>query len=205
MMSLGVRLQSDTCSSTVGPKGASMPRKRSLAVVLAIAGIALIAAAAASAAPAAKTRRRSSSRSRPTSTTSTRSLYYGETWKLEAATACKLMNWRDKEGRQVLVATPEVAAGLPIVSRDGRTYTFTIKPGFRFSNGRPVNARRLRRRVQPLRQPADAVDGRAVPRHRAGRPGRDRREARTISGVRSERQQAHRPADEGVAPTSSPG
>jgi ABC-type oligopeptide transport system substrate-binding subunit len=67
--------------------------------------------------------------------------YYGETWKLEAATACKLMNWQDKEGAAGAVATPEAAQGLPIVSRDGRTYTFTIKPGFRFSNGKPVTAR----------------------------------------------------------------
>ena len=67
--------------------------------------------------------------------------YYGETWKLEAATACKLMNWQDKEGAAGAVATPEAAQGLPIVSRDGRTYTFTVKPGFRFSNGKPVTAR----------------------------------------------------------------
>ena len=55
--------------------------------------------------------------------------YYGETWKMEAATACKLMNWQDKEGAAGSVATPKVAAGLPVVSRDGKTYTFTIKPG----------------------------------------------------------------------------
>ena len=36
--------------------------------------------------------------------------YYGETWKLEAATACKLMNWPDKEGAAGAVATPEVSA-----------------------------------------------------------------------------------------------
>ena len=39
------------------------------------------------------------------------------------------------------MATPEVAAGLPVISRDGKTYTFTIKPGFRFSNGQAVTAR----------------------------------------------------------------
>ena len=66
--------------------------------------------------------------------------YYGETWKLEAATACKLMNWPDKEGAAGAVATPEVAQGLPLVSKDGKTYTFTIRKGFRFSNGKPVTA-----------------------------------------------------------------
>jgi hypothetical protein len=66
--------------------------------------------------------------------------YYGETWKLEATTACKLMNWPDKEGAAGAVATPEVSQGLPLVSKDGKTYTFTIRKGFRFSNGKPVNA-----------------------------------------------------------------
>ena len=67
--------------------------------------------------------------------------YYGETWKLEGATACKLFNWPDKEGAAGAVATPEVAAGLPVISKDGKTYTFTIKPGFKFSNGKPVTAK----------------------------------------------------------------
>ena len=67
--------------------------------------------------------------------------YYGETWKLEAATACKLLNWPDKEGAPGAVVTPEVAAGLPIISKDGKTYTFTIRSGFTFSNGQAVTAK----------------------------------------------------------------
>jgi ABC-type oligopeptide transport system substrate-binding subunit len=67
--------------------------------------------------------------------------YYGETWKLEAATACKLLNWPDKEGAAGAVVTPEVAAGLPIISNDGKTYTFTIRSGFKFSNGQAVTAK----------------------------------------------------------------
>ena len=39
------------------------------------------------------------------------------------------------------MATPEVAAGLPVISANGKTYTFTIKPGFRFSNNKPVTAK----------------------------------------------------------------
>jgi ABC-type oligopeptide transport system substrate-binding subunit len=51
------------------------------------------------------------------------------------------MNWQDKEGAAGAVATPEVSNGLPVVSKDGKTYTFTIKPGFKFSNGQAVTAR----------------------------------------------------------------
>jgi ABC-type transport system substrate-binding protein len=35
---------------------------------------------------------------------------------------------------------PEVAAGYPALSKDGRTYTFTIRPGYRFSTGAAVTA-----------------------------------------------------------------
>ena len=60
------------------------------------------------------------------------------------------MNYPDKEapaGGQVL---PEVAAGLPVVSRDGKTYTFTIRTGFQFSNGQPVTANSFKLAVDRL-------------------------------------------------------
>ena len=118
-----------------------MNGKRLLGVVLAITSVALLVAAASTAAPAAK---RGGTIVLEISTDvdyiDPQLSYYGETWKLEAATACKLMNWQDKEGAAGAVATPEVSAGLPLVSRDGKTYTFTVKPGFRFSNGKAVTA-----------------------------------------------------------------
>ena len=125
--------------------------------------------------------------------------YYGETWKLEAATACKLMNWPDKEGAAGAVATPEVAAGLPVVSRDGRTYTFTIKPGFRFSNGQAVTARSFVDAFNRFANPRMQSTGVAVPRHRAGRPGRDRRRGAHDLGRPRPGQQVRRPPDEGIA------
>jgi ABC-type transport system substrate-binding protein len=56
-------------------------------------------------------------------------------WWLEYATAAKLYNYRPG-GKLV----PEVASGFK-VSKDGRRYTFTIRKGFRFSDGTPVTAR----------------------------------------------------------------
>src|SRR5436189_2836531 len=55
-------------------------------------------------------------------------------WWLEYATAAKLYNYRPG-GRLV----PEVASGFR-VSQSGRKYTFTIRKGFRFSDGTPVTA-----------------------------------------------------------------
>ena len=119
-----------------------MDGKRLLGIALAITGLSLLLVAAATAAPSAQ-------RGGTVVVDMTTDVdyidpqlsYYGETWKLEGATACKLFNWPDKEGTAGAVATPEVAAGLPLVSKDGKTYTFTIRKGFRFSNGRPVSAK----------------------------------------------------------------
>ena len=119
-----------------------MHGKRLLGVALAIASVALLVTAASSAAPAAK---RGGTIviefSSDVDYIDPQLSYYGETWKLEATTACKLMNWPDKEGAGGAIATPEVSAGLPLISKDGKTYTFTIKKGFTFSNGKPVTAK----------------------------------------------------------------
>ncbi|HSS73570.1 MAG TPA: ABC transporter substrate-binding protein [Gaiellaceae bacterium] len=118
-----------------------MKGKRLLAFALAISSLSLLLVAAATAGPTAQ---RGGTIVLDMTTDvdyiDPQLSYYGETWKLEATTACKLMNWPDKEGPAGAVATPEVASGLPLVSKDGKTYTFTIKPGFKFSNGKAVTA-----------------------------------------------------------------
>jgi ABC-type transport system substrate-binding protein len=49
---------------------------------------------------------------------------------------------------------PEVATGDPELSRDRRTYTFTIRKGFRFSNGAPVTAANYVRAFERVLDPA---------------------------------------------------
>ena len=66
--------------------------------------------------------------------------YVSTAWWLEYATAAKLFNYPDRAGAAGGVLQPEVASGYK-VSRDGRTYTFTIRQGFRFSDGAPVTAK----------------------------------------------------------------
>src|SRR5262245_18864285 len=119
-----------------------MNGKRLLGIVLAISSVSLLVAAASTAAPAA-TRGGTVVLDMTTDVDyiDPQLSYYGETWKLEGATACKLFNWPDKEGAAGAIATPEVSNGLPVISSDGKSYTLTIKPGFRFSNGKPVNAK----------------------------------------------------------------
>jgi YVTN family beta-propeller protein len=59
-------------------------------------------------------------------------------WQLLYAMCAKLVNYPDKPGPAGSRLIPEVARSLPARSTDGRTYTFTIRPGFRFSP--PSNA-----------------------------------------------------------------
>jgi len=67
--------------------------------------------------------------------------YYSHSWQMEYSTTCKLLNFPDKEasagGTRI---TPEVATGLPAVSANGRTYTFTLRKTFKFADGTPVTA-----------------------------------------------------------------
>jgi peptide/nickel transport system substrate-binding protein len=79
--------------------------------------------------------------------------YYAPSWEMQYATACKLMNYPDKEAPAGGEVQPEVAAGLPVVSKDGKTYTFTIRPGFRFSNGKPVTAVNFKYAIDRLTDP----------------------------------------------------
>ncbi len=64
-----------------------------------------------------------------------------------AATCARLMTYPDKDPPEGLRVTPEVASGYPRVSKDGKKYTFTLRPGFRFSNGDPVRASAFQRQI----------------------------------------------------------
>jgi peptide/nickel transport system substrate-binding protein len=99
--------------------------------------------------------------------------YFSHSWQVEYSTQCKLLNFPDKEasagGTRVV---PEVASSLPAVSKDGKTYTFTIRSGFKFADGSPVTAANfayaINRDLQPkMSSPAttfieDVVGAKAV-------------------------------------------
>ena len=72
--------------------------------------------------------------------------YITTAWWLEYATAAKLYNYPDKPGPAGSKLVPEVASKFT-VSRNGRVYTFTIRKGFRFSDGKPVTAKSFTRAI----------------------------------------------------------
>lgn len=63
--------------------------------------------------------------------------YITTAWWLQYATAAKLYNYRDEKGEAGAKLVPEVASRFT-VSNYGKTYTFTIRKGFRFSDGTRV-------------------------------------------------------------------
>ena len=123
--------------------------------------------------------------------------------QLEYATCAKLFNYPDKPPPAGMQVEPEVALSPPAVSADGRTYTFTIRPGFRFSppSNEAVTARDLQ--VHDRAEP-ESEDRRPCAR----KPRRDRRR-RSLRGGQGdrhrrrgrERQQADDQADPSPRPT----
>ena len=75
--------------------------------------------------------------------------YTAPGWLLLDTTCARLMTYPDKPEREAFRLVPEVATGFPKRSRDLRTYTFTLRKGFRFSDGQARSRDRLRPRDQP--------------------------------------------------------
>jgi Protein kinase domain/Bacterial extracellular solute-binding proteins, family 5 Middle len=63
--------------------------------------------------------------------------------QLMYATCSNLLYYPDSAGAEGAQLRPEIAGSMPRVSKDGRTYTFRIRPGYRFSpqSGEAVTAR----------------------------------------------------------------
>lgn len=76
-------------------------------------------------------------------------------WQLLYATCAKLLNYPDESGPAGSRLIPEVAQALPVRSPDGRTYTFKIRPGFRFSppSNQPVTAQTFKDTIERTLNP----------------------------------------------------
>ena len=105
------------------------------------------------------------------------------------ATCATLLNYPDAAGAKGTRLTPEVAAAMPTVSNGSRTYTFRIRPGFRFSppSNELVTAETFRHSLERELSPKNqfspgalfASDIAGVAAYRAGKSAH-------ISGVRAQ-------------------
>jgi DNA-binding SARP family transcriptional activator/ABC-type transport system substrate-binding protein len=75
--------------------------------------------------------------------------------QIDYATCALLLNYPDKPGPKGWQLRPEVAARVPAVSPDGRTYTFTVRPGYAFSppSNQPVTAETFRYSIERALSP----------------------------------------------------
>ncbi|HYT81313.1 MAG TPA: BTAD domain-containing putative transcriptional regulator [Actinomycetota bacterium] len=76
-------------------------------------------------------------------------------FQIEYATCAKLLNTPDQAQQPGWQLRPEVAAAMPTLSGDGRTYTFRIRPGYRFSppSNQPVTAETFRFSIERALSP----------------------------------------------------
>jgi ABC-type oligopeptide transport system substrate-binding subunit len=66
--------------------------------------------------------------------------YSRESWTILDTVCARLMRYRDAPPPRGYQLVPEVAAAPPTVSADRTTWSFRLRSGFRFSDGRPVTA-----------------------------------------------------------------
>ena len=74
-------------------------------------------------------------------------------WALLDTTCARLLSYPDKEIRKGFRLQPEVAQSLPTISRDGKTYTFRLRSGFRFSDENCLRASAFAREMEALLAP----------------------------------------------------
>ena len=89
--------------------------------------------------------------------------YFSHSWSMEGATQLRLYYYPYVKGSASQRIAPMAATGLPRISNGGKTYTITVKKGFRFSDpgGTAVNAASFKRAFdravnQKLQSPASS-------------------------------------------------
>jgi peptide/nickel transport system substrate-binding protein len=68
-------------------------------------------------------------------------------WAVLDTTCARLFAYPDKPPPDAYRFKPEVATSLPDISRDRKTYTFTLRKDFRFNDGTPVRASAFARAI----------------------------------------------------------
>jgi peptide/nickel transport system substrate-binding protein len=79
--------------------------------------------------------------------------YFAVTWGLANAMCTTLVRYADQPdaaGTQLTAGT----ASMPVISSNGLTYTFTLRPGARFSNGTPITGQDIKYTFMRLMNPA---------------------------------------------------
>jgi peptide/nickel transport system substrate-binding protein len=131
-----------------------MRRKHLLSLFMLSMGVALLAAAMVVGVATAKTHKANASKAGGNlvvtqvgafDTLDPELSYVSNDWGLLYNTEMTLLNFPTKAGAAGTQLIPEAAASFPTVSKDGKTYTFHIRKGLKFSDGKPVTAASFQR------------------------------------------------------------
>jgi len=128
-------------------------------------------------------------------------------WALLDATCARLMAYPDKPAPAAFRLQREVAASYRI-SKDFRRYAFTLRNGFRFSDGKPVRAsafaHAINRALQPFVNAAGAIHMRDVVGAADVRSGKRRTAAGVVARGNTLEVRFTRPAPDFLARTAMP-
>ncbi|HEX4929091.1 MAG TPA: ABC transporter substrate-binding protein, partial [Gaiellaceae bacterium] len=109
--------------------------------------------------------------------------YEAPGWQVLYMTNLMLLNYPDKPAPEGSRLVPDAATGFPRVSGDGRTYTFTIKSGLRFSDGSPVTAAAFKRAFERAANPQQASPAVAFLHDVVGADARIDGKAGSVTGI----------------------
>jgi len=79
--------------------------------------------------------------------------YRTDDWGMLFTTAMQLVSFPEKSGAAGSQLYPQAATAFPTVSKDGKTYTFHIRTGLKFSDGSPVTAAAYQRAWERILSP----------------------------------------------------
>jgi YVTN family beta-propeller protein len=112
--------------------------------------------------------------------------YTFDAWSIEYVTCAQLLNYPDRPAPEGSRLVPEVAAAMPTRSADGRSYTFRIRPGFRFSppSNAPVTAQTFKFSIERALSPKiPDGQGRSFAADIVGAQAYEAGKAKHISGI----------------------
>jgi peptide/nickel transport system substrate-binding protein len=104
-------------------------------------------------------------------------------WALIDTTCARLLAYPDKAPPAGFRLAPEVAVRFPQTSSDFKTFTFTLRSGFRFSDGKPVRASAFARAINRTLVPGIKSPGAMFTRDIVGAAAVLAGRRRTASGV----------------------
>jgi oligopeptide transport system substrate-binding protein len=111
--------------------------------------------------------------------------YYQPSWEILYATCSMLVSYPDAPAPRGSRLVPDGAAAMPTVSRDGKTYTFRIRRGLRFSTGERITAHNYVFALNRMMNRRMSSPGRELFRLIAGSRGVLDGNLDTVSGLRA--------------------